>query len=52
MTQFSIHPEVRMEFDEAFGNYLGIDQELAASFEVTFFDHLVRIIAKMLSLRL
>lgn len=48
MTRFSIHPQARTEFDEAFADYLGIDPELAASFEATFFDYLETIIANPL----
>ena len=48
MSQFNIHPQARVEFDEAFVNYLGIDPNLAVSFEATFFDCLDRIIANPL----
>jgi plasmid stabilization system protein ParE len=48
MTRFSIHPQARTEFDEAFVHYLGIDPELAVSFEATFFDYLDGIIANPL----
>lgn len=48
MTRFWIHPQARAEFDEAFANYLGIDPELAVSFEATFFDYLESIIANPL----
>lgn len=48
MTRIWIHPQARAEFDEAFANYLGIDPELAVSFEATFFDYLESIIANPL----
>lgn len=48
MTRFNIHPQAQTEFDEAFVNYLGIDPELAVSFEATFFHYLDGIIANPL----